>query len=263
MKNLVLKPIVFKRPFTLLLGTAMILTAISCSDDDSNGSAETTPISEEEAAEAILLSVSPEAGGMTEESLEAIYILEDESYAASKQAGSSSKATEYVCGEEYNSSYVITKESGSITYDINYAWNWVVGCDADGNPISYDFALDGTGVYTTPRMSSSGSDVSEIEIVTLDEQQDMYQLNEEFSRTGTHESFIRDENAFSSTISLSTDNLRILKSNYNIVSGTVAASFSGIVSNGNTYDYSGVVVFHGNQTATLTMGSGNTYELAW
>tara|TARA_R110002020_G_scaffold97708_1_gene233145 strand:+ start:66500 stop:67288 length:789 start_codon:yes stop_codon:yes gene_type:complete len=262
MKNSVLRPIVFKRPFSILLGTAMILTAISCSDDDGNGDMDTAAISEEEAAEAIILAVSPEAGGMTEESMEAIYILQDGSYTASREANSS-KEGDYVCGEEYSSSYVITKESGSIVYDINYVWSWIVGCDANGNPISYNFSLDGTGVYATPRMSSSGSDTAQIEIISLKGGEEMYQLNEEFIRRGTQESFVNNENTFNSTVQLDTENLQILKSNYNIVSGTVSASFKGEVSNGNSYDFSGEVVFHGNQTATLTMGSGNTYQIAW
>jgi hypothetical protein len=257
MKHLILPKRSMKKINPFVLGLAVFtLSLTSCSkDDDSNNDTEAT-ISEEEAAEAIAMAVSPESGGMVEQTNQAIYTLEDDN-------SSSNKAEDYECGVEYGSSYTISGQSANVTYSASLIWSWIVDCGTGIIPSAANFDLTGTSTYDGPRISSEASTTASINIQNLEDAQSSYVVNETFTMAGSQESFVRNENAFTSTIEFSTNDLTILKANYNVASGTVYASFVGKASNGNTYDYSGTLVFTGNQTATLTMGSGNTYELAW
>ena len=257
MKHLILPVNLTKRNNLILLGLmALALSVTSCSKEDDSTDGTESSITEEEAAEAIAMSVSPESGGMIEQTNQAIYTFEDDNSA-------SSKAEDYECGVEYGSSYNISGQSANVTYSASLAWNWIVDCGTGIIPSAADFDLTGTSSYDGPRISSDASTTATINIQNLEDEQSSYIVNETFSIAGSQESYIRNENAFTSTIDLSTTDLTVLKSNYNIASGTISVSFHGVASNGNSYDYSGTLVFTGNQTATLTMGSGNTYELAW
>ncbi|MDF0717156.1 hypothetical protein PY092_13415 [Muricauda sp. 334s03] len=241
----------------LFIGMSIFaLAMVSCSDDDESTGETDGAITEEEAAEAISMSVSPESGGMVEQTSQAIYTIEG-------TAPESSKVEDYSCGEEYGSSYSISGQSGNITYSANLTWDWIIDCDSDLNPTTADFELTGTVNYDGPRISSDGSTNASMNIINLEKDAPSYLVNESYTVSGSQESFVRNENSFTSSIELSTTDLNILKSNHNVTSGTIYASFVGETSNGNTYNYNGTLVFTGNQTATLTMGSGNTYELAW
>lgn len=257
MKHPILPMNSIKKNGTIFLGLLVLtLSVTSCSkEDDSSGGTESS-ITEEEAAEAIAMSVSPESGGMVEQTNQVIYTLEDDNSA-------SGKAEDYECGVEYGSSYNISGQSANISYSASLIWSWIVDCGTGIVPSSADFDLTGTSRYDGSRISSEASTTATINIQNLDDAESSYVVNETFTITGSQESFVRNENTFTSTIELSTMDLTVLKSNYNIASGTISASFHGIASNGNSYDYTGILVFTGNQTATLTMGSGNTYELAW
>ena len=257
MKHLILLKTTMKRSNLMMLGLAILaLSVASCSKDDDSNDGTETAITEEEAAEAMAMAVSPESGGMVEQTNQAIYTLEEDNSA-------SNKAEDYECGVEYGSSYNIAGQSGSITYSASLVWSWIIDCGTGIIPSAADFDLTGTSSYDGPRISSEANTSASINIQDLDDAQSSYVVNETFTMAGSQESFVRNENAFTSTIEFTTTDLTILKANYNVVSGTVYASFVGKASNGNTYDYSGTLVFTGNQTAILTMGSGNTYNLAW
>lgn len=257
MKHLILPQTTMKKNSPFMLGLAVLtLTFASCSKDDDSNDGPETSITEEEAAEAIAMAVSPESGGMVEQTNQAIYTLEEDNSTANK-------AEDYECGVEYGSSYNISGQSTNVDYSASLTWNWIVDCGTGTLPVTVDFDLTGTSSYNGPRISSEATIGADITIENLSDGESSYVVNETFSMTGFQESFVNNENAFTSTIEFATTDLTILKANYNVVSGTVYASFEGKASNGNTYDYSGTLVFTGNQTATLTMGSGNTYDLAW
>ncbi|SFB87858.1 hypothetical protein SAMN04487891_103189 [Flagellimonas taeanensis] len=256
MKQSILPKTSKRNRLALLTLATLALTAISCSnDDDSTHNTEET-ITEEEAVEAIAMALSPESGGMVEQTNQAIYTIEEDNSATNK-------GEDYECGVEYESSYNISGQSGSISYDASLVWSWMMDCGSGTIPSAADFELSGTSSYDGPRISSEATTAATINIQNLEDGESSYVVNETFTFTGSQESFVQNQNAFTSTIEFTTTNLTILKANYNVASGSVYASFEGRASNGNSYDYSGTLIFTGNQTATLTMGSGNTYDLAW
>ena len=239
-----------------LLCVSMVLFA-SCNKDDDNNSLESS-ISEEEAAEVIVMAVSPETSGLVEQTSEALIIMEGNSSDYSRAVSD----FDYVCGENYATSFTRDYDNGNYSYSASYNWDWIVNCDGE-NPTDFDFNLEGNNSYTSPRMSSNDSNEASLSISGLDETESEYAINQNYSRSGSQESFVRNQNNFTSTLSFTTSDLKMLKANHNVTSGTMTVAFSGQTSNGNTYDYSGELVFNGNQTATLTMGSGNTYNIAW
>tara|TARA_R110000744_G_scaffold325657_2_gene431484 strand:- start:2186 stop:2947 length:762 start_codon:yes stop_codon:yes gene_type:complete len=253
MKHSILPNKKMNNSFLVLILALLAFSITSCNKDDDEPTSE---ISEEEAAEVIAMAVSPESGGIVEQTTEAIYVIEVDN--------TSGKSVEdYECGVEYGSSYNRSGNTSTITYSVDYGWSWIVTCGEGLFPLAADFTMDGSSSYVGPKISSEGAITATIKVENLDGAQGTYNLAEDFSFNATQESFVRNKTTFTSTIKLTTSNLAVLKSNYNITSGTVAASFVGVSSSGNTYDFSGTVKFNGNQTATITMGSGNTYDIAW
>tara|TARA_R110000868_G_scaffold779_2_gene5754 strand:+ start:5581 stop:6306 length:726 start_codon:yes stop_codon:yes gene_type:complete len=241
----------------MLILVLFAISISSCDNNDDDDQTTTTEISEEEAVEAITLAVSPDAGGIIEQTTEAIYVLEDDSET------SKTIDEDYECGQEYGATYTKSANTGTITYSVNYGWSWILTCSDGMLPLAADFNLDGATAYVGPNVASEGSVTASIKVENLDGAEGSYALTENFNFATTQESFVKNKNTFTTAIALSTTNLEVLKANYTITSGTITASFVGTSSNGNTYNFSGTIIFHGNQTATITMGSGNTYEIAW
>ncbi|MGX1023983.1 hypothetical protein [Flavobacterium sp. CS20] len=232
----------------------------SCNNNDDNLSESS--ISEEEASEAIIMAVSPETGGLIEMTTETITIVEGSSSDYSKTSLSNSDF-DYVCGETYGTSFARSHDSGNYSYNINYVWSWTVYCTDDNSPTNFSFDLNASSSYDSPKMSSDDTTNGTLVVSGLDDLETEYLVNQTYSRSGTQISSVRNQNTFTSSLNFNTTNLKVLKANHNITSGSISVAFNGQVSNGNVYDYSGTIVFNGNQTATLTMGSGNTYNFAW
>lgn len=243
------------------LSVIMILFTSCDKDDDNVAETDEQTITEEEAAEAILMAISPKTGGLVTLTNEAIYLAEGDETAGRSTTGTYSYI--YNCGESYSNSFTRSYDNGVYIYDASYNWGWVLSCTSDDTPLLFEFDLIGANSYTTPRMTSEDSNEVLLSLSGLDEQTSEYVVSQTYNREGSQTSFVRAQNSFTSTINFETTDLKILKANYTITSGTALAQFNGEVSNGNTYNFSGEITFNGNQTATIRMGSGNTYEVAW
>lgn len=255
-------PINLKGLLVPFMAATLIFTG--CSDDDSTttNNDNTATISEEDAAEAILMTASPDSGGLVLETQEALYILESSPEETNK-ASEKTTEIEYECGEEYSSSYSLNKENGAYTYNTAYAWEWTVSCTSLNIPADFYFDLTGSTTYTSPRISGSDTFLSQIAVTGINLAADTYAVSQSYTRTGTQTSSVRNQTSFESSISFTTENLAVTKETYKIVSGDLLISFTGKASTGTNVTYSGVLTFNGNQSATLTMGSGTTYELNW
>lgn len=248
----------------IMLLSILMISFTSCNKDDDNLSdADSQTITEEEAVEAIAKAISPETGGFVEQTNEAIYLIEENEVSENSTTTSGTFEDTYECGENYATSFIRSLDNSTHSYNVNYNWDWMLNCTSDDSPLSFTFNLEGGNTYSSPRMSSVDSSDAALSITGLDDAIGEYTINQSYVREGTQTSFVRAQNSFVSTINFETSDLKILKANYNITSGTVLVQFNGEVSNGNIYSFSGEVTFNGNQTATITMGSGNTYNVAW
>lgn len=241
---------------SVIAGAALLMFATSCNkEDDSLPPPQESEalIAEEEAVEAIRMAILPESGGFIEQTQQALTQLDD----------GNNKQEDYECGEEYGAEYSYEGGNGQISFDLDLVWSWILDCGDDDIADSADFDLDSAYNYDGPNLASSGATSAVINIQNIGDRQGTYVINEDYLSTGSQQSKVRNRNNYESTMQFTTEDLTILKSNYNITGGTMEISFLGEVDNGNMYSYSASLEFTGNQTATLTMGSGNTYYLAW
>ncbi len=238
--------------------TVLVISLASCSnneDDTSEIPTEEQGISEEEAVEDITMAILPETGGFIEETQQAIRILDGQN--------AKTYAEDYECGEEYGASYELSDESGEYSYSLNLQWAWIVDCGDDAIPDFADFNSSGGLTYNSPRLNSTGTTSSELTVENIGNFMGSYLVNQRYVSQGQKESQVRNRQSFESLMEFTTENLNILKSNYAITSGTMTISYRGEAGLGNAYDFSATLEFTGNQTATLTMGSGNEYFLSW
>ncbi|MCQ0111027.1 hypothetical protein [Zhouia amylolytica] len=262
MKKMNIKRVLFKNNKTLLVGfAAMTLIFTSCSSDDSEDQTS-MEITEETAANAILTAFSPESGGALAFTMEGVAILEGESTA--NKTTPLAKVGAYECGQEYNTSYSVSEESEDFSVAMDYAWTWMVSCDEMSMPLSAWLSLVGTGVITGPNMAANTNHEATMSISGLEESSDMYTISSEHLIEGVYEVVAEgNEYRFTTSINFITEELMVLKADRTVSSGSLTVSFVGKASNGTSYNFSGTIEFHGNQTGTLTMESGNTYQLSW
>jgi hypothetical protein len=224
----------------LMMGT-IILSACSKNED-------TTPatVTEEEAAEVVTDAVSGNSGGIAVQATDA-----------------TSMATMYSatsCGMSKDTAIARSNISGAmVTYNATAQWHWTLSCV----PARFDYSFAGAVIYDAPRMSSNDSLSSTLSITGLEATSTQYLLSMSSTRKGSQVSKILRKNTFTSTITFTATDLAVDKSTNIILSGTASVNISGASSSGRSFQYAGTVVFTGSKTATLTLGSGVTYNIQW
>ncbi|UNY99786.1 hypothetical protein MQE36_05430 [Zhouia spongiae] len=238
---------------------ALTLTMSSCSSDDGND--QNIEITEETAANAIIMAASPEAGGVLAYTMEGISILEGNATAGKAEAPAKSAA--YECGVTYDEAFTHNEVSEDISVSMNYTWTWMLHCDEMHMPLSAELGLNGQANIKAPNLDAATSMEADMTISGLEENSDSYSIDANHTVEGAYE-FTAEENTykFTSVISFSSQELIVLKENHGITSGTTTITFAG-AGNGGKYSFSGTLEYHGDQTATLTMKSGNKYPLSW
>ncbi|MCC4230532.1 MULTISPECIES: hypothetical protein [Zunongwangia] len=230
-----------------LLGLTFSFISCSASDDEQN--AEETQISEEEATESLALAISPKSNGVVQLSIQASLNIE------------ASLTVTYECNQEYTNSYQLDYNGAALSCNAAYNWAWQLNC-SDNILSDCALALKGTTEYESQRMNSDGDMTATVRISNLEQSEPNYSLTMDYTLISEQVSKVRMQKSFNTTIKVNGD-VSLKKENQKLTGGQVEASFTGLSSTGNTYEYSGVVVFNGDNTATLTMQSGNTYTISW
>lgn len=226
----------------------LALSITSCKKENSSS---TDAVSEEEAAEAVSQSVSTESSGMSQQSFAAVTV-------------ANAELVFLPCGIEIDSTVTGASLPGAaITYAYNLSWKWVLGCSGLGVPQKINFDITGNSSYDAPRMSSNDNSTASFELTGLTPATAEYDMTTSYQRIGTQQSKVFNKNSFTSTTIITSDNLKVDKITQLITSGTAAASISGASSSGKTFSYTGTITFLGNKKGTLTMASGNTYDISW
>lgn len=226
----------------------LAMSATSCKKESSSS---TDSVSEEEAAEAISQSVSTESSGMSQQSADAVIV-------------ANAELVFLPCGIEIDSTVTGASLPGaSITYTYNLSWSWILSCSELGIPQKINFNITGSSSYDAPRMSSNDNSTASFELTNLTPGTTEYDMIASYQRNGTQQSKVFNKNTFTSTTIITSTNLKVDKITQLITSGTAAVSISGASSSGRTFSYTGTIAFLGNKKGTLTMASGNTYNISW
>ena len=145
--------------------------------------------------------------------------------------------------------------TGSYTTQRHYTLN----CDA-GIISSLGCTGSYSGNFDAPRMSSSNSGSISWTLTGLDAGSTQYAFNGALNRSGTHTSKVRNKYTFNTTMSITSSNVMVDKITHKIVSGSGSVTLTCDVVDGDSFDFTGSIVYHANETATLTL-NGNTYTI--
>ncbi|CAN5136063.1 hypothetical protein BH11BAC6_BH11BAC6_16990 [soil metagenome] len=236
-----------KKTTTAVLTSILLLSLFtSCKKENSNA----VPVSEATAAEAISQSISGESGGMSEQSSDACNVTTTQVFLLP-------------CGVQHDSTISGSITGPPISFSFNLSWNWILSCSNLGLPEKITFHLSGSSNYDGPSISSTGNSTGTFEISDLASLSAEYSMTANYTRQGTTQSKVLNENSFTSTITVISSDIKINKISRVISSGTAAVSITGTSFSGIAFSYTGTVTFLGDKKATLTMSSGMVYQIAW
>lgn len=232
-----------------LLCAAGIFLFTSCTKDHATENNDSNTVTEQEAVDVMTAGVSGESGGLAQQTLDAAQV-----------AGESARIG---CGQTIDTTYTGQNQPGAvITYNYNVHVNRSLVCSA-GIPQTYNFALEGHTVYSTPRMSSDDNTTASFVISGFQPGSSVYTFNQQYERNGTQQSKVRQQRTFTSKLIITATDVKVEKSTRRIISGTAALQFTGSVSGGKTVNYTGTLTFLGDRKGLLTLGNGNTYNIQW
>lgn len=163
------------------------------------------------------------------------------------------------CGETFDSTFVRSVNEANITADYTFTWEWNVECNAADIPLALNLGATASGKYETARMRSEDASSSTWNVNHLFTGAN-YVFNGTFERTGAQESKVRNQNAFTSVITIEVDDLNIDKGTKRIVSGIADVMVVITSSAGNTKTFSGDLIFNGGGSVTLIF-NGNSYTI--
>lgn len=230
----------------LLLAVLLGLFIVSCSDDDDNTT--TQAITEEEAVVIVEASLAEESAGLEETTYE---------YAKTYQEETSLNLQ---CNQQVSDSYNFTHNGSVVQAEYNYSWVYTITCNALNVPQTATFNATGNGTYTTPRIASDDSSTFTATVTGLQPLSSTFTFNATYQREGTQQLTTNQ-----TTRNLTTDfnatlvDLIVGKSDYEVDSGTGSFTLSGSTNQGN-FNYTGNIVFNGDNTATVTI-NGNQYTI--
>ena len=220
-----------------------VFTMTSCSKDDTDSN--NADVTEAEAVDAIESSLAKETNGLAK---------------TVETTSETADDTSIECGQLYNDSYSENYDNGNYSYSYAVSRDYELTCTTEGSPDILAYQLNFNGMYETPRMSSDDSTTVNWLISDLGATETSSNFNGSYLREGTQISKVRNMNTFESTISYTLSNLVVNKNTYQILSGSAQVSFVGISSTGNQYNFTGLLTFNGDNTATLVL-NGNTYVI--
>lgn len=241
-----------KMVYSLAFISGLALVVTSCKKDEDDGT-----ITSDEMAEAVAQTFSSQGGGLVVQTNTALSVV-----ATVNSADSKAKFADY-CG--YTDSKKLTSASSdSAKYYIwSYGMSWTYGLTCiEKVPSQFDFQAAGKALYDFPRMSSEDSVVNKITVTGLSADSAFYKVTQTYNRVGTQQSKIGKMHKFTSTVFISSSNMKINKTTLRIVSGTATVNIKGESSGGKSFSLSGTLTFAGNDAATLVMND-TKYTVSW
>ncbi|WP_343692821.1 hypothetical protein [Chitinophaga sp.] len=241
-----------KMVYSLAFISGLALVVASCKKDEDDGT-----ITSDEMAEAVSQTFSSQGGGLVVQTNTALSVV-----STIDKANSQAKFADY-CG--YTGSKTMT--SGSTDSAKYYIWsygiNWTYKLTCiEKVPSMFEFQAAGKALYDFPRMSSDDSVVNKITVTNLVSDSTFYKVTQTYTRVGTQQSKIGKMHKFTSTVFISSSNMKIDKTTLRIVSGTATVNISGASSSGKSFSLSGNLTFSGNDAATLVMND-TKYTVSW
>jgi hypothetical protein len=241
-----------KMVYSLALISGLALLVSSCKKDSDDGT-----ITSDEMAEAVVQTFSSQGGGLVIQTNTALSVVSTINAADSK-----AKFADY-CG--YTDSKTLTSANTDTAkyyiWSYGMTWNYGLTC-IEKVPSQFDFQAVGRALYDFPRMSSDDSVSNKITVTGLSADTTFYTATQTYIRTGTQQSKFGKMHKFTSTVTITSTNMKINKTTLRIVSGTAKVNIKGESSSGKSFSLSGTLTFSGNDAASLVMND-TKYTVSW
>ena len=121
-------------------------------------------------------------------------------------------------------------------------------------------SLNYKGSFDGPRLSSSNTGSAKVTIAGLSPTATVFVLNGDYVRDGSFQSKVGNKASGNSHIDIVGTNITLSKPERKIVSGSATIAITGTGPKGNSFSYTGTIVFNGDGTALLTI-NGTAYTV--
>jgi hypothetical protein len=123
----------------------------------------------------------------------------------------------------------------------------------------------GTGSldFDGPNLSKDINRSYSINITGLGPSSTEWLYNTNHSRNGLIQSNVGNQNSMNTSLNYVSTDILISKTTEQILSGSFTINFTATLFNGTVVNRGGIVVFNGNQTATVTLNNGTTFDVSW
>jgi len=248
----------FSKTFVLL--AICIGIFVSCSDDSNDS---TNTVSNENIKILISSALTDEEG-----------LIDDIDLISSSLAGNSRQPTEFTefssmdlsavnCNQTVSNTYENSNTVGNRSWTVISNWSWTLNCDIASQSASFDLTGNGSLDFDGPNLSKDMTRTHDFNITGLGPASNVWTYNATHNRSGFTQFNGPNQNSFDTNLDFGSTDLLISKTTEEIISGTFTVDFTAIFSNGNAFNRGATIVFTGNQTATVTLNNGYTFDMSW
>jgi hypothetical protein len=139
-------------------------------------------------------------------------------------------------------------------------WDYIINCNGLSIPQNMNMSMTTSGSSSTPRINSTSSSTVSLTLTGLEFSATQIVVNGTASFSVSQTSRVRNQNTFTSNLSFNLSNLTFDKASQELLSGSATISMTGSVTDGDSYTFTGNVVFNGGGAATVTI-NGNSYTI--
>ncbi|MCC8425056.1 hypothetical protein [Mucilaginibacter sp. UR6-11] len=161
------------------------------------------------------------------------------------------------CGTTVADSLNFNGSNSAVTFTAFYKYMRTLNCNANNQPDNLINSITFHGSFDGPRLSSTDSGTSTVTIGGLSSSATNFVINGTYTRNGAFNSKVGSKASGNSTVVITASNVTLSKPGRAVVSGSAVITVSGTAPSG-AFNFTGNLVFNGNNQATLTIGT-NVY----
>lgn len=163
------------------------------------------------------------------------------------------------CGYSADTSIYAHYQGVAVQYTYTIDWDWNIHCSGStANLVNVHNHCEGN--CTTSILISNLNSWSDLTITGLEASYSEFILDGTYKRTGDFNSRLRDQHSFNCILNVSLADLMVNKYTYVINGGTAHIDAICTTSDGQEFNFSGTLIFNGNENCTLTL-EGKVYTV--
>ena len=239
---------------TLLVLSFLVLTG--CEEDNETDVAQSS-ITDDETQMIITSTMAGEGGEIPEIKT---------TTAAREQAKSLDEFTpleDLSCNESLSISWSDQDQVGERSWSFQNDWTWKLICDFQN--IEGEYQVNGTGTldFQGPNLIKQVDKTRDFDLSGFGPSSSVWTYQADHERNANYQFLVGNQNTIDVNIDLLAEDVLIDKQTQLITSGTYTIDITRTNSNGNVNSRGAVLVFNGDQTATVTLDNGATFNISW